>query len=278
MSIPLEIVIVEAASRGLRVERVPVQSKRQVFDKRRLLIEGKRCQVIPSPMGHPSAEYPQAEYFPLYLPRTEWPDFLIYVSLSEIHPVFRIIPRSEMSKDTGWTPATLERYREAWEVLKQHPSDASKRFETLNWQLETIISLAQNAGLDVEFIKTEKHRNGRRWPPVVKRRLLIAGKKCAVFSATRINKNPEKAGYNYAVFKVPEEDWSDFLLYVVKSTGEPSYVFVVPREHIDATTSASLDHSELARYKNAWDLLMATDKALAAISPIVWQERTDFSR
>ena len=67
MLTPIESVIAEAASRGLRVERISVESKREVFDKRRLLIEGQRCQVIPSPIGHPSAEYPQAEYFPLYL-------------------------------------------------------------------------------------------------------------------------------------------------------------------------------------------------------------------
>jgi hypothetical protein len=274
MPIPIEIVVAEAASHDLRVERIPVLSKRHISDKRRLLIQGKRCQVIPSRIGHPNPDYPQAEYFPLYLPRTEWPDFLIYVSPDEIHPVCRIIPRSEMSKDTGWTSESLERYREAWELLGQLPPDSSKRFETFSWQLETIRLLAQNLGLEVEFIKTKKHRNGRRWPPVIKRRVLIAGKKCAVFSATRINKNPEKAQYNYAVFKVPDEEWSDFQLYVVRCVGEPSYVLVIPHGHIDATTSASLDPPELARYKNAWDLLTATNESIAVIPPIVWQEPT----
>jgi hypothetical protein len=275
MPIPIELVVAEASVHGLRVERISVSSKRNIFDKRRLLIEGKRCQVIPSPISHPSAEYPHAEYFPLYLPRTEWPDFLIYLSLNEIHPVFRIIPRAEMSKDTGWAPETLERYREAWNLLSQQPPESPKRFETISWQLETIRSLAQNVGLEVEFIKTKKHRGGRRWPPVIKRRVLIAGKKCAVFSATRINKNPEKIQYNYVIFKVPDEEWSDFQLYVVRCVGEPCYVFVIPRGRIEATTSASLDHSELARYKNAWGLLTATSESLAVIPPIVWQEPTE---
>jgi len=275
MPIPIELVVAEASVHGLRVERIPAQSKQHIFNKRRLLIEGKRCQVIPSKIGHSSVEYPQAEYFSLYLPRGEWPDFLIYVSSNEVHPVFRIIPRSEMSKDTGRTPETLERYREAWDLLRQHSPESSKKFETFNWQLETINWLAQNAGLTVEFIKTKKHQNGKRWPPVIKRRVLIAGKKCAVFSATRINKNPEKIQYNYVIFKVPDEEWSDFQLYVVRCVGEPCYVFVIPRGRIEATTSASLDHSELARYKNAWGLLTATSESLAAIPPIVWQEPTE---
>jgi hypothetical protein len=274
MPIPIEIVAAEAASHGLRVERIPVRSKRDIFDKRRLLIEGKRCQVIPSQIGHPNVNYPQAEYFPLYLPRTEWPDFLIYVTPDEICPVFHVILRAEMSKDTGRTPETLERYREAWDLLRQQPPESLKKFETVSWQLEVIRSLAQKVGLEVEFIKTKKHRNGRRWPPVIKRRVLIADKKCAVFSATRISKNPEKAQYNYAVFKVPDEEWPDFQLYVVRCVDEPSYVFVVPRGHIDTTTSASLDHSELARYKNAWDLLTATNEILAVIPQIRWQEPT----
>jgi hypothetical protein len=105
--------------------------------------------------------------------------------------------------------------------------------------------------------------------------VLIAGKKCAVFSATRINKNPEKLQYNYAVFKVPDEEWPDFQLYVVRCIDEPSYAFVVPRGHIDTTTSASLDHPELARYKGAWGLLTATNEMLAVIPPIRWQEPTE---
>jgi hypothetical protein len=106
MSSPIELVIAEATARGLRIERVPAQSNRSPVDKRVLLIDGKRCQVIPTRIGHPSPEYPHAEYFPLYLPRGDWPDFLIYVSFTEADPVFRVIPRIVMSKDTGWTPET----------------------------------------------------------------------------------------------------------------------------------------------------------------------------
>jgi hypothetical protein len=50
-----------------------------------------------------------------------------------------------------------------------------------------------------------------------KRRVFVAGKKCAVFSATRISQDPEKREYNYAVFKVSDEDWAEFQLHVVKN-------------------------------------------------------------
>jgi hypothetical protein len=275
MASPIDFVVAEALSRGFRVERLPTESKRHAFDKRLLLVEGKRCQVIPSRRGHPNALYPRAEYFPLYLPRNNWPDFLIYVSLHETPTIFRIISRAEMSKDTGWSPESLEPYRDAWELLQQgvHNS-AEKKFEILSWQLQAVKTAVQNADLEVEFIKTKKHKDGRNWPPVVKRRVLVAGKKCAIFSATRISQDPEKLRYNYAIFKISHEKWHEFLLYLTRNVDDTCDVFVVPRKHITATTSAALDHPELVRYKNAWGLLTASDETLAVIPPVKWKEPT----
>jgi hypothetical protein len=125
---------------------------------------------------------------------------------------------------------------------------SSKKFEILSWQLQGVKTSAEKAGLEVEFIKTKKTEDGRRWPPVIKRRILISGKKCAVFSVARISQDPEKSSYNYAVFKASDEDWPEFQLHIVKCTGRACDVFVIPRKHIAATTSASLDHPELARY------------------------------
>jgi hypothetical protein len=273
MPSPIELVIEEAKSRGLRTERLSAQSRRHVFDKRLLMVEGKRCQVIPSRRGHPSAQYPHAEYFPLYLPRTDWPDFLIYVSLTdEARPMFRVVPRVEMSKDTGLSPESLECYRDTWELLRQVLPDSEKEFEILSWQLQAVEESAKYAGLEIEHIKTKKHQDGREWPPVIKRRILIAGKKCAIFSAARISQDPEKREYNYAHFRASQEDWPEFQLYVIKGADNSSDIFVVPRDHLITTTSASLDHPELARYKNAWNLLIQKSEALAAVPPIRWRE------
>jgi hypothetical protein len=271
---PIELAIAEALSRGFRVERLPKRSKRHAFDKRLLLIEGMRCQVISARRGHSNPLYPHAEYFPLYLPRTDWPDFLIYVSLSESGPVFRIVPRPEMTKDTGWAPGSLERYRDAWELIQTMPQSTEKKFEILSWLLEVVKISAQNAGLKVDFLKTKKHQDGRRWPPVIKRRVLIAGRKCAVHSASRISRDPEKLEYNYVHFRESREDWPEFRLYVVQHLDGLSDVFVIPREHITSTTCASLDHPELVRYKNAWNLLSASPESLKAMSPIQWKEPT----
>lgn len=164
---PIELAITEASSRGLRIERLPINSKQHTFDRRLLLIEGRRCQVIPSRLGHPSEEYPDAEYLSLYLPRGEWPDYLIYV-LSGIESAFWIVPRGKMSKDTGRTPQSMEPYREAWDLLRQGLDESPKQFEVLNWQLEAVKASAQEAGLQIELIPTKKYREGRRWPPVVK--------------------------------------------------------------------------------------------------------------
>jgi hypothetical protein len=229
--------------------------------------------VIPTRIGHPSPEYPRAEYFPLYLPRGDWPDFLIYVSSTEADPIFRVIPRVVMSKDTGWTPETLEPYRGAWELLHHDlPRSSRKKFEILSWQLQALEQSAKTAGFKVEFIKTKKHQDGRPWPPVIKRRLLIAGKKCSIFTAARISQDPEKRGYNYVIFKASQEKWPEFQLYVVRDAGNSPDIFVIPRNHLITTTSASLDHPELARYKNTWNLLMQSSEALAAIPPIQWRE------
>jgi hypothetical protein len=266
----IEVAINEAVSRGLRVERLPVKSKRHIFDQRRALIEGKRCQVIPSRRGHPSVEYPYSEYFPLYVPRAAWADYLIYVSL-ETDPVFWIVPRLDVSKDTGWTPESLEPYREAWQFLQIDPAPNPKGFEILSWQMQTVKLLAENAGLDVEFLNRKKRG---RWPPLIKRRVIVAGKKCAIFSATRISQDISKPEYNYAVFKASEEEWADFQLHIIEGTAEFADVFVVPSGHLPATTSASLNHRELARYKNAWGLLTCSPESLASVPPIQWKEPT----
>jgi hypothetical protein len=270
----IEFVITEAASRGFRTERIPAESKRHAFDKRLLLIEGRRCQIIPSRPSRPSAQYPNAEYLPLYLPRTDWADFLVYVSVTQNQPVFHIVPRAEMSKDTGRAPESLAPFKDAWELLQLDLPEgrSEKEFEIFSWQLHAVKLSAQRVGLEVEFIKTKKHKDGKRWPPFIKRRVIIAGRKCAVFSATRLSQNPEKRSYNYAVFKVPMEKWPEFVVYVAKETQNSWHVFVVPRGHVSTWTTASLDHPELARYRNAWKFLTATPESLSAIPPIQWKE------
>ena len=85
------------------------------------MIDGKRCQVIPCPRLHPNASYPQAEYSPLYLPRTTWADFLVYVAHKETPRRFYIIPRGELAKDTGRSLESLARFQVHGNGCKQVP-------------------------------------------------------------------------------------------------------------------------------------------------------------
>jgi hypothetical protein len=268
----IDLVVSEALSRGLQTERLPVSSKKHKFDPRLLLIEGKRCQVIPSKVGHPSKKYLHAKYLSLYLPRAKWPDYLIYVLPGEACD-FWIVPRVELSKDTCKTPQSIERYRGAWEALRQELNESPKEFEVLSWQLEAVKAAAQIAGLRVEFIPTKKYQKGRRWPPVLKRRVFIEGRKCSIFSAARISQDHAKREYNYAIFKASPEGWCDFQIFVVKDFDKAPDIFVMPRNQILKTTSASLNHPELKKYKNAWSLLTAPDGKGSKNNAIEWRNR-----
>lgn len=46
----------------------------------------------------------------------------------------------------------------------------------------------------------------------------------------------------------------------------------MPRNHLTKTTSAYLDHPELAKYKNAWTLLTSTEELPTKSLPIRWKE------
>ncbi len=61
---------------------------------------------------------------------------------------------------------------------------------------------------------------------------------------------------------------------ITRNVDDACDVFVVPRKHITATTSAALDHPELVRHKNAWGLLTASDETLSVIPPVMWKEPT----
>jgi hypothetical protein len=269
---PIECVIAEAGSRGLSVERIPAESKLRVHNRRLLLIEGKRCQVIPSRRLQPNPSYPHAEYFPLYLPRTEWADFLIYVLHRETPPSIYIVPRGELEKDTGRSPESLAPYQNAWEWLKPgSQAETSRNFESLSWQLRAVVTRAKDAGKPVELLRTKKAEKGRRWPAIIKRRLLIAGRRCAIHTANRLSKDESKSEYNYVMLKVSTENWAEFHLYVI-DTGAPSFeVLIIPNGHLVSTTSCALDHPELAKYVNRWELLSADPEEIAAMKAIQWR-------
>lgn len=97
----LATVIKHAEARGLHVSRV---------DDRTLYVDGRPCQVIPAVWYHSFSIKNWA--MSMYLPRTTFADFLLYVP-RQTDDVF-IIPRGLLSYDTGGALVSLQPYLHAW--------------------------------------------------------------------------------------------------------------------------------------------------------------------
>jgi hypothetical protein len=147
----IDTVIAEAKTSALRIDRVPSESRFRPSDHRRVLIEGRRCQVIPTKLRASNPEYPDVQYYAIYLPRTEWADFLIYVAYKE-HPLLLfIIPRGLLTKDTGLTPDSLLPYQNNWECLHTaSDGDLARGFEELSPQLQAVVTRAKQRQLSID--------------------------------------------------------------------------------------------------------------------------------
>lgn len=238
----------EAVSKGLDVQRV-VSSDRKRWDGRLVLIEHRPCQIVMTRYHVPDPRWPEGISIRLYLPRTDWPDFIIYVTRkTRTQPLeFYVVPRGILSKDTYLSPKTLEKYRDAWNLLSQMPSpDTERRFAGLNWQLQDAIDAAKKAGLWSALIRL---RN-KRWPYFFQTRLIIAGRKCTLHSLSRLSQNPDNRGYNYVLLRKPKGNPAEFNLYMVRrspdsSDSGDSAVYVFPHGAIKTSTSISLDNEKL---------------------------------
>jgi hypothetical protein len=249
---PISVVVNEAEARGLRVQRSLGKGAR-VPDPRLLHIAGKPCQVIKTVHESSSPDYSYAKSLRLYLPRTGFADFLIYVAVDVVPPTFYIIPRGVLSKDTARTEKSLEEYRNAWHLLTQaiSPTLTERKFEAISAQLESVWSAAHQAGLEVELIRTAKGKKRNDYRSVFQRRVLVSGKQCAIYSAVRVNKNLELNPYSIVILKTSRDSWPEFCLYLM----EDGAVYVIPRGNITHTTTLSLNSPDLRPYRNAWDLL-----------------------
>jgi hypothetical protein len=260
--------IAEAKACGLSVQRVAGYGR--TFDVG-LVVEGKICQVIKSRQVI-DPHYPNAVSVSLYLPRTEFADFLIYVAYPlSGRPSFYTVPRGVLSKDTIWSLESLEQYRDAWHVFKQPlvPGLTERRFTILNWQLQAVIKAAEEAALDVTLIRLKKQRP---WPTFVQRRVIVGERKCAVYSCSRLSPNPTNPSHNFVFLRTPEDKWAEFQLCLVKDGPSECAIYVVPCEAIKKKTTVSLANPAFQPYKNNWKLLSAPISELAAITPIEWRQ------
>ena len=252
-------VVDEAVSKGLDVQRV-ISSRRKSWNGRLVLIENRPCQIVRTAYQTLDERWPEAIGIRLYLPRTDWADFIIYVARkATTQPLeFYVVPRGVLSKDTEFSPHTLEKYRDAWNLLSKRPSpNTARRFRVLNWQVQDAMDAAKKAGLWSALIGLRKKR---RWPLFFQTRLIIAGRKCALHSLSRLSQNPDNRFYNCVWLRKPKGNPAEFNLYMLRGSGNSSdsgdsAVYVFPHGAIMATTSISLNNERLAAYKNNWGLL-----------------------
>ncbi len=132
----IDAVTAQAASRDLCVERL-AGARKNTLDPRLLYIEKKPCQVIRTAHDSTSPAYSYAKSLRLYLPRTNFADFLIYVVMDSVPPSVYIIPRGVLSQDTYRTLKSLEEYRNAWGFLATSgsPQLTERRFTSISPQL-----------------------------------------------------------------------------------------------------------------------------------------------
>jgi len=252
---PIDIVIDEARARKFRVQRLTGYGK--VLDSRLVLVEQQICQVIPT-HRKPVQEHPEKSWVPLYLPRNRYADFLIYLVQAPERFCY-VVPRGAMSKDTGRSVESMEQYRNAWDLLQQKVAPALKqrRFTIINHQLQTIIDAAEHAKLEITLIG-RKHPG--RWPVYQQRRVIVADRKCAVYTWTRLTRDPTNSAYECVFVRTPQDGWAEFQLCVVN--GDES-VYVIPRGVIPEKTTLSLNNPHLAFHANNWKLLSLDSKTLA---------------
>jgi len=204
----------------------------------------------------PSPKYRYARAVHLYLPRTSWPDFVIYVVMprsSKDTPAFYIIPRGALSTDTEWALGRLESYRGNWKQLREVRDDASleRTFKFVSPVLQSAIIEANNKNLSVKPIK----KSGRkRLLPFYQHRVLIADVACTVMSAPRVERLSD------TVFvRRPTDSLGAVVIYVVKEpTTDEKRFFVIPAAEILKTTTRSLGSEWLKRFEDGWQLLKSS--------------------
>jgi hypothetical protein len=248
----IDMVAQEARARGLTCERADV---RKGLQTKCVLIMGYACQMVPLRL-YPTGKNSDLVDHSLYLPRSDWPDFIIYVFANGKETSrFFIVPRGEMSKETGVCAQNnwLFKYENAWSLLSTDLSstELARRFDDTPWKLQVVIRKAKALGLDVRLIGT-KNLASRH----IKDRLLINSCKCQVITAGRLTrKNLETAIINlYA----PKNSWADFLIFVVHCNALER-VFIVPRSKITRRTTTTLTSKWLAEYADNWAAVEACD-------------------
>jgi hypothetical protein len=232
--------------------------KVEICDKRRLYIDGRPCQAIKSKWYE---NFPGCTAMNMYMPRTEFADFLLYVP--EGQDTVYVVPRGKIAHDTAWAESALEPYKEAWHLLKETaPALFERKTIALSHQLQKIIAAAEKHNLPFALIPTKRGELRTDYRTCARRRIVIRDKRCAIFTANMLSQDSRL--WNAALFTAPKDDWAEFLLYILGDD-----VYVLPRHQIPNDTTLSLDSSRIYDYKNSWCVLEGVD-------PTSWKEMKEY--
>jgi hypothetical protein len=219
-----------------------------MVDERSLFLNGRPCQVIPATWFNNSI-YPQCTAMTLYMPRTEFADFLLYVP-HESDDVF-VIPRGLLEYDTTWSEQTLTAYRNAWQLLQEtSPKLFVRRFAHLSPPLRRVISALEVRNIPYKLVRSKKGNERTQGRIYRQRRLLVNRRRCAIFTPKYIERTTTYSPV--VIFKTANDDWTEFMLYLLDED-----FYVVPREQLPYTTTLTLSSSRIRDCKNNWDVLKA---------------------
>jgi hypothetical protein len=258
----LAAVIQAASAHGLKCEKFPADKPGLFRFRKRLLIEDRKCQIVPSRIKYVEGSWSEHMLRHLYLASTEWADFLIYVASEQRQPEnrqpeafeFFIAPRGDNTKSTvlcspeNW----LLKYRGAWKLLTEHlPANRlARRFEPLNWKVAFAIDRAKSLGFKAEIVKqAAKNRPAQN-------RILINGRRCQTIALARLSANVESERWNYVALHASKQAWAEFAIFLLKTAGSDHvHVFVIPRERMQRGTTTALSATWLNEYADNWGLL-----------------------
>ena len=235
MNPAMSVVLSKASERNLKTE---------LRDQRTVYIDGRPCQAIKSRWFE---NFPGCRAMSMYMPRNHFADFLLYVPEGE--DLVYVVPRGKIAHDTGWAESALEPYKNAWHLLKETAAPLFERkAEPLSKQLRRVIEEAEKRNLPYELILSKRGERKNDYRAYAQRRILIKGRKCAIFTASPI---PDRnQAWEGAMFKVPKDGWAEILLYI-----HDEDIYVLPREWMTHETSLSLDSWRVWKYRNSWCLL-----------------------
>lgn len=112
---PIDKVLREARRHGLQATRIGPKIKGKDYYSRRLLVEGRRCEVRRAYPKHGSCVH-------LNPPKSEWAEFVVYVLMGDKrkHLPMLIVPVGVILKQTfrSWNKEPLIKFADAWHQLE----------------------------------------------------------------------------------------------------------------------------------------------------------------